>query len=264
MDKELIASRFSKAYKSYDNAAIAQRIIHKKMLDIIVTQYNRTHFENVLEIGCGNGCFTRLIENNLDIKNWTINDLVDYIDYENTFGYDKAKYVNRTFGDAETMEFDGKYDLIISSCAIQWFNNPIEFILRLTANMTTDGILLMSTFGNRNLYQIKDIIGIGLQYNSIEEYRESLRDFEPKIEEDEINLYFDTPYDVLKHIKNTGVTAITTDSFYWNKQRLKDFEIQYKDIYTTEYNKVKLTYHPIYIHIKNDSSFPCKLKDCKK
>lgn len=251
MDKNLIATRFSKANNSYTDSAIAQKIIHNNMLRILIDFYKRYSFESVLEIGCGNGCFTKLIEQNCGIASWTINDLVDYINLDNIFDNRNPKSVNTLFGDAETIDFFGKYDLITSSCVIQWFHNPIEFIKRITKNLNPNGILLFSSFGEKNLCEIKNLTNFGLKYTSSKEYKECLNNFDINVEETEITLQFDTPYDVLKHLKNTGVTATSSETFCWNKQKLRDFEKRYYDLYSTNDNKVLLTYHPIYIYLRN-------------
>ena len=59
-------------------------------------------------------------------------------------------------------------------------------------------------------------------------------------------LEFKTPYEVLKHIKLSGVNAIGKTSFTKSKlnKLINDY---YKYFKATDKHSVSLTYHPIYI-----------------
>lgn len=64
-------------------------------------------------------------------------------------------------------------------------------------------------------------------------------------EESLIILKLDSPMDVLRHLKATGVTGVRY--FQWNRKTIKDFTLSYKELYSTLEGQVTLTYHPIYL-----------------
>ncbi len=59
--------------------------------------------------------------------------------------------------------------------------------------------------------------------------------------------YFDTPLDVLKHIKYSGTNSIKT--LNWTVSKLKTFEEYYRQNFSSGM-KVTLTYNPIYVVLK--------------
>ena len=56
---------------------------------------------------------------------------------------------------------------------------------------------------------------------------------------------FKTPQEVLKHIQNTGVNALSSE--VWTKRDLINFEKEYNGFCA---NRPTLTYNPIYIKIQ--------------
>ena len=74
-------------------------------------------------------------------------------------------------------------------------------------------------------------------------------DFEVIHAEEEVcTLYFDSPLEVLKHLKQTGVTG--TEKKVWSRGRLQQFCENYSRLFSNEQGKVSLTYHPIYLLAK--------------
>jgi len=66
--------------------------------------------------------------------------------------------------------------------------------------------------------------------------------------EEKLKLSFASPLEVLKHLKETGVTGIRRQS--WTRGELDDFCRRYREQYTAPDGTVPLTYHPIYMICK--------------
>ena len=66
--------------------------------------------------------------------------------------------------------------------------------------------------------------------------------------EDLIRLTFASPMEVLKHLKETGVTGIGSRT--WTRQSLAEFCRRYEQRYPSPEGGVLLTYHPIYMIAK--------------
>ena len=58
-------------------------------------------------------------------------------------------------------------------------------------------------------------------------------------------LTFPTPTEVLRHLKQTGVTG--TEKRIWTRTRLQQFSETYIRLFSTEEGPVSLTYHPMYV-----------------
>ncbi|GBF23518.1 Malonyl-[acyl-carrier protein] O-methyltransferase, partial [Candidatus Gastranaerophilus sp. (ex Termes propinquus)] len=87
----------------------------------------------------------------------------------------------------------------------------------------------------------------GLEYFERDGILKLLKGFEVTYFEEEIKtLYFDSAYDILKHIKATGVSRFAkTQKGLWTKSHIEKFEKEYRERFCGQ-NGVGLTYHPIY------------------
>ena len=129
---------------------------------------------------------------------------------------------------------------------IQWFSNPEAFFKRCLFSLKPGGILAFSSFGKLNFKEIRDLTGVGLNYFDKEDYIRMLGSgFEILCSEEEsIVSRFESPTDVLNHMKKTGVSG--TGSYRWTKDSLREFHERYISIYGSD-DGVSLTYNPIYI-----------------
>lgn len=112
--------------------------------------------------------------------------------------------------------------------------------------MKTNGLLAVATFGKDNLKEVRQITNIGLNYPTLSQWQAWLaKDFELLWCEDfKVILDFDTPLDVLKHLKYTGVTATNQKL---DKKNLNGFIGDYLSAFGMPSGKVRLTYHPLFL-----------------
>ncbi len=76
INKRRVAQFFHAALESYEQNSVAQQKIGQHLLQILLNN-QLSGFQNVLEIGCGTGIFTRLLMQNIHPKSWDLNDLCD-------------------------------------------------------------------------------------------------------------------------------------------------------------------------------------------
>ena len=162
--------------------------------------------------------------------------------------YASGHYVEYLWGDAELLPLPGELDMIASASAVQWFDNLPLFIDRAVGSLCCGGYFAFTTFGTDNFREIRATTGEGLHYYTSEQLQELLTAAGYGIVETleyTRHLPFDTPADVLRHIKATGVNSIRKAR--WGKQQLMDFETAYREHFSMPDGRVALTYHPILV-----------------
>lgn len=251
MNKRLIAERFTKAIATYPQEANVQRQIADKMIHLL-TEHLPSPCPKVIEFGCGTGIYSRMLFQTLRPEMLLLNDLCPEMKYccEDLL---KKEQVSFLPGDAETAPFPAESTLITSCSALQWFESPENFFKRCNALLNKQGYFAFSTFGKKNMKEIRRLTGNGLPYRSREELVTALStDFDILHSEEElIPLSFDNPIKVLYHLKQTGVTGISGQSS--GKLRTRRDLQRFSERYTQEFTRgtsVSLTYHPIYIIAK--------------
>lgn len=246
MDKQLIAERFSKASGTYTHEAAAQQQIAAKMMALL-KQHISAPCRRIVEFGCGTGIYSRMLLRTYQPETFLLNDLCPEM------GAHCKELLNEQVcfrpGDAETEEFPNDTDLITSCSTLQWFDAPEAFFGRCHRFLKAKGYFAFTTFGPENMKEIRELTGHGLSYPTCEALEQALAPlYHPvHVEEEVITLSFDTPMQVLYHLKQTGVTGTTHKM--WTRSDLHQFCEAYTRLFGSE-ESVSLTYHPIYIIAK--------------
>lgn len=250
MDKSLIRTRFARAAGSYLQAATVQRDVARKMAGLLHTYLPSAPCRKALEVGCGTGLFTRLLLKDIRPQQLLLNDICPEV--SGCFSDLLNRDISFCQGDAEQFPFPAGQNLIASCSAIQWFNNPEGFFERCHHLLDAGGYLAFSTFGKENMREVTSITGASLPYRTLDELKSSLSVHYETVHysEEILRLSFSSPLEVLRHLKQTGVTGIHRRA--WTKADLSDFCRRYSEQFTEEDTTVSLTYHPIYIIVKKN------------
>ena len=238
MNKDLIQKRFSRKLSTYNSHAKIQKQMAEKLINFAPKTTN-----SILEIGCGTGILTNLAVKKLNYKKYTALDIVSECEKYITEIDNNIEFVNC---DIENyIENCKNFDLIISNASLQWIENMPDFVQKLIAKLNKNGIILFTTFGTENFREIYYVLGKTLPYYSVKELQEQFAEYSPVLEEEVRIMAFKTPKEVLKHIQNTGVNALTSEC--WTKKDLQNFEKGYNNFCA---NHPTLTYNPIYVKIQ--------------
>lgn len=247
VNKSQVALRFAQAHRSYNDHAVVQKLICQQLLKLICLYQDEIKLQNVLEIGCGSGQLSQFLLQNFDINQMILNDL--YPEIEEYF--ENHNNVQFLIGDIETLSLNMPLDLVVSSSALQWVDDIDVVLSKIFKGLKPDGLFCFSSFGLKNLLEIKQLTGQGLNYLQPSELKEYLEKngFEILHLSESLELmHFDHPRLVLKHLKATGVTA-TASHFRWTKTKLNEFYQNYEIFKlnkTQNKQQYPLTYHPIY------------------
>ena len=239
MQKSLIKKRFSKSLTTYCDNAVVQR----KMAKELVSMLEKKNYENILELGCGTGFVTAELVNGVKFEHY---DAVDMVLECESYLKKISPQVNFICCDIEDFYPDKTYDLIISNASLQWVGELSEFMEKIKPVLKSGGSFVFTLFGEDNFKEMAQFVTNPLKYYSVSELKEMFHDYKIDIimETTEI-LEFETPKDVLKHIKNTGVNALSDTR--WTKSDLINFEEKYP---INANGKYSLTYQPIYIKLE--------------
>lgn len=245
IDKSEIRCRFRRSVDSYDDNAHVQKEIVEKLY-MLLEKYQQHRPSGVLEIGCGTGLFTRKLQQGLQPERLFINDLVEEMCVK-TAGICQLDSSHCFVGDAETIQLDGIFDLIVSASTFQWFTNPAATFKKLADHLNSGSLMVFSTFGKDNLLELRPTAGSGLAYHTTEELEELLSPhFEILFTEESLHrLSFADPLLILQHLKKTGVNAANPTPSVWTKGRIRQFTQDYRSLFLSG-GKYPLTYHPIY------------------
>ena len=192
------AMEFNNAYEIYDENAIVQESVAENLISLIKEDAS---YNNILELGCGTGIFTKKLIKKINYRSMDLNDIFDTKEY-----FNKEIYRKYLIGDMERMEFDS-YSLVTSSSCLQWAKDLKELLKKISK--CTDNFIF-SIYISGNLKEIKEHFNISLDYLSMEEIERELSKLFLKVQcyEEELKIEFETPLLALKHLKNTGVTGI--------------------------------------------------------
>ncbi|HBD9034922.1 TPA: malonyl-ACP O-methyltransferase, partial [Campylobacter jejuni] len=187
------------------------------------------------EFGCGRGELSKKLQNFITFDEYLKNDILDFKENSSILIFDMNEIAKQDLSKE-------KFDLIVSNATLQWLDLK-QIIPSLRDMLNQNGILLLSTFAEQNLKEIKQSTGFGLNYFSLNELEQIFKVYfnEVKITQELVELSFDNALDVFRHLKLSGVNSL---GFYpLNKGFLKEFEEKFQN---------KLTYHPVFILCKND------------
>ena len=245
IDKQLVCHRFQRAADSYDRQAMIQEQMAEHLLRLLVGQ-SRWPQQRVLEIGCGTGLLTRKLAGRISgMEELVLNDLVP--DFASRLPVAFLAPILRFLpGDIETLPLPGSFDLIISSSTMHWLDDLESLLAKLGAHLTPDGILAFSLYGPDNLREIKELTGLGLPCPSLTEIKAMMLGSSLALlhsSEERAQLQFASPQEVLRHLRQTGVNALSRRP--WSRARLEQFCAEYCRRFSTG-GRVTLTYHPMY------------------
>lgn len=237
---------FSRAVETYDEQAVVQRGIARKLQKIISENLDNPPYQ-VLEIGCCTGFLTRCLVNSFpQIKHLHVNDLSDEF-LKITTSLELAGDIRFLVGDIEKIQLPGRYHLICSSSTFHWFHDLMAVFSKLYNHLLPGGMLAFSLYGPDNLREIRAVSGNGLDYLSLAQVKEGLlkRSFDVVLAKESVqSLVFSDPLAVQEHLRRTGVNALTRSG--WSRERQRRFCREYQQHFSTD-KGVILTYHPMYL-----------------
>ncbi|MBV1787004.1 malonyl-ACP O-methyltransferase BioC [Marinobacterium sp. D7] len=150
-DKRLVARSFSRAAATYDSVAGLQRSV----ADALLARLPQGSPGVVLDLGSGTGYASETLRRRYPQALLLSLDLA-----EGMLGYARSRQPltshHHICGDAEALPLaDNSVDLIYSSLAIQWCEQPLDLFAELRRVLKPGGQLLIATLGPETLIELK-------------------------------------------------------------------------------------------------------------
>jgi malonyl-ACP O-methyltransferase BioC len=246
IDKETVGKRFAKSLLTYHHHASVQKQMAEMLVSLALPHLHSC--ETVFEVGCGSGLLTSQVLEHTHPANLIVNDLVGDVAAgieELLRNYPGVKF-SFVYGDAEVLAFPEVCNVIWSGAVLQWFHRPDLFFRKAAQSLSDDGIIAFSTFGPDNFHEVVTTTGSGLQYQTMADTTELLKDDFEILESVQYRktIWFEQPIDVLRHIKATGVGGVSKQM--WCKRQLNDFVDAYQQFFVAG-KGYALTYHPVLV-----------------
>ncbi len=219
-----IAQNFAKAHATYAKSAVVQERMCHQLLAMMTSALPHMSPQSILEIGCGVGTLTKLYTQLWTPDRLYLNDL-----------YEIRPHVQAQLliGDIEKMDLP-MVDMVLSSSALQWMKDLPHLFECIYQALSSDGVFAFASFGKDNLKEIKALTGVGLEYHGLDEIVTMLRQSGFHVianHQGRQVLYFDDAKEVLRHIKETGVSV---GGRAWTKSSLRAFYDDYASMFATE------------------------------
>ncbi|MHA3792904.1 methyltransferase domain-containing protein [Sphingomonas sp. YL-JM2C] len=143
-----IATAFGGA-DGYEAAALVQRTAAERLAERIAALPLPSK-PRILELGCGTGFLTRAIDRAIGPARWTISDVAPAMVERARAGLGLDADYRVIDGEAVDPAI-GRFDLIASGMAFQWFADLPGALDRLAALLTPGGAIAFSTMAERSL-----------------------------------------------------------------------------------------------------------------
>lgn len=246
INKELVKKRFKKSFLTYTKNATVQKSMSEKLISKLI-ELKGNSYKRILEFGCGTGFLTKNMTERFNFEDLFINDIVEEsLDKVEKFS-DKTKKI---YGDCEYIDIPKDLNLIISNATFQWIEDFSSFVEKIGLSLASEGVFAFSTFEDGNLSQIKTLTEKSLNYYKKEELENILGEkFKVIYSSTEVvDLEFDSAYDVLRHLKQSGVNSLSETKL--TRKMLMEFSDKYLELFSKN-DKLILTYKPMYFILEN-------------
>jgi len=213
-----IEKQFSKHANNYDNNNIIQRIVSKALVREIDFQA-----KNILELGCGSGQIFREIS-------WQI-DSYSAIDFSKHMceihpkvNNLEVKCLNFDSDEFENYLKNKKFDLILSSSAMQWSNDLPKLLNNLSKVSNSINCVLFTANTFKSIYKITKQNPSIL---SIEQIKKAFNKYKSEYEIFNYSLEFENKKDLFRYIKNSGVQGDIKLPYKQAKELYKKYNLNY-------------------------------------
>lgn len=246
LNKRIIVKNFSRYASTYDQYSDIQQTVARYLLN----ELPDAGVHNILEVGCGTGYYTALLQNKYpQVKITALDISAEMIKYSR--GKLAAGNIDFVVADGEEIKLDGKYNLITANAVFQWFERLPETITYYRNCLREGGLLAFSFFGPQTFCELRKALSIYFQKDMdfTSASFATKDDLEKLMRKDFMNFSIDELFiktrsssllDLLTRIKYTGTNGYgIKERVFWNEKLLQAVE----EVYRKEFGDIEITSH---------------------
>ncbi len=210
----------------------------------------------ILEVGCGTGFLSSKVLDEFPDREIVISDLSQEMVRFTSEQCGEREEVSYEVLDVNELKEEGKYALIVSNFAAQWFDDPAMGLDRLVKALKPGGLLLTAFPGNHSFtewYECCLELGLPFTANVLPDVEEvvvklSLNPVQVDYYENDLFQEFDSSIEFFRHIKRIGASTSRSDKSLTAKQlRLLT------SFWDEKVNgNVKVKWHVVYLAVKKE------------
>lgn len=219
LDRHAVRTHFERAAKTYDDAAILQTEVARRLserLDIIKLAPAR-----VLDLGAGTGISTLdLLARYPRAQVYSLDLALNMLCRKSRSGRWRRR-PKLVVGDAAVLPFaDATFDLVFSNLMLQWCQPPDSALGEIGRILSPDGVVMFATLGPDTLHELRDSwaqvnarqhVGMFMDMHDIGDamLRAGLKD--PVVDVETITMTYQTVDTLLRDLKALGATNASVD-----------------------------------------------------
>jgi len=219
-----IVEEFSKFAYEYNKYNVIQKEVAKKLIAYL----DKYEYSKILDIGAGDGeVYKNLLHQGIVFKEFVALDFSEAM----LSVHPDAKNIKKVCLDFNKTDFsllveNEKFDLLISSSALQWSEN-LNLVLSSIKELSSE--LYFSFFTSNTFKCLHETVMITSPIYSKEEILNALdNNFKYEVEVEEYRLYFDSVHEMLRYIKKSGVSGgVDQLSYGQMKSLMREYPLKY-------------------------------------
>ncbi len=254
-DKAAVEYSFGKAAVLYDRYADHHRIIADRLMDFVHTD---TDTGSILEIGCGTGILTEKLLDRFPASNVTALDISHGMVDRCRLKLNVSERLSFLVTDAEEYCRRGnRYDLVVSSCSLQWIHDRKGFVESISAMLPVGGRCLMAIPVRGMLHELVESCIRGarsvmrqLDLDTGEEWISRFEDSGFDIlssSVESVSCVYDHPLEVLKAIRGIGAGIDQSSAFLKPGGMRRMTEYYSRHFKVDDSRRVSSTYRVLYL-----------------
>jgi malonyl-CoA O-methyltransferase len=234
IEPKLVSKRFDRASETYDEAAAVNFEIGERLIARL--DYTKIEPKWVLDLGCGTGHFTRILQ-----KRYKKSRVIGVDASERMIAcarkkrgvFHKQQYLHAS---ANALPFKGfQFDLIFCNLMLPWHHDVPALFHTLRQQLKAGGLLLFSTFGPNTLQSVRDSfakvdtahrVHTQLDMHDLGDALVQAQFSDPVVDSESLDLHYRDVDSALNELKQSGMTQALVDTHkgLTGKTRFNEFK----------------------------------------